>query len=152
VAVTVLNGTGTSGLAHRLAGELRAHGFARATPLNGRPPGAFQASAVDYASGHHADAQSVAHALGVAQVQPLEASVAALAGAATVVVIAGADKAPAGSGEATGGAAGASGTTGAAGGGEAPAGGTGATGAGATSGGEAGSAAGTGAGAAGTAP
>ena len=47
-------------------------------------------------SGHQTDAESVAHTLGVTQVQPLEASAAALAGSAKVVVIVGHDKATTG--------------------------------------------------------
>ena len=48
---------------------------------------------VEYASGHQADAQRVARALGVTQAQPIEGTVASLAGSATVVVIVGLDKA-----------------------------------------------------------
>jgi hypothetical protein len=91
--VVVLNGTGTSGLAHRVSGVLRQRGYAQATPLNGRPPGANQVTVVEYASGHRTDAQGVARSLGVAQAQPMEAAVASLSGSATVVVIVGLDKA-----------------------------------------------------------
>jgi uncharacterized membrane protein YeiB len=91
--VVVLNGTGTTGLAHRVSGELTQHGFSRAAPLNGRPPGTNQATVVEYAGGHRADAQGVARALGVTQAQPMEGTVASLAGSATVVVIVGLDKA-----------------------------------------------------------
>jgi LytR cell envelope-related transcriptional attenuator len=91
--VVVLNGTGTTGLAHRVSGELRQGGFTRSTALNGRPPGANQVTVVEYASGHQADAQSVAKALGVSQAQPIEGTVSSLAGPATVVVIVGLDKA-----------------------------------------------------------
>jgi hypothetical protein len=92
-SVVVLNGTGTTGLAHRVSGELTQHGFSRATALNGRPPGANQVTVVEYAGGHKADAQGVARALGVTQAQPMEGTVASLAGSATVVVIVGLDKA-----------------------------------------------------------
>jgi LytR cell envelope-related transcriptional attenuator len=91
--VVVLNGTSTSGLAHRVSGELRQRGYTQATPLSGRPPGANQVTVVEYASGHRADAQSVARSLGVAQAQPMEAAVASLSGSATVAVIVGLDKA-----------------------------------------------------------
>jgi hypothetical protein len=91
--VVVLNGTGTTGLAHRVSNELRQGGYTRASALNGRPPGANQVTVVEYASGHRADAQSVAHALGAAQAQAIEGTVASLAGSATVVVIVGLDKA-----------------------------------------------------------
>jgi len=91
--VAVLNGTGTTGLAHRVSGELRSHGYSKATALDGRPPGANQVTVVEYSSGHRAQAQSVAGSLGVSQAQPMEGTVASLAGSATVVVIVGLDKA-----------------------------------------------------------
>ena len=91
--MAVLNGTETTGLAHRISGNLHQSGYSRATALNGRPPGANQVTVVEYASGHRADAQGVARALGVTQAQPMEGTVASLAGSATVVVIVGLDKA-----------------------------------------------------------
>jgi hypothetical protein len=91
--VAVLNGTGTTGLAHRVSSELRQGGFSRASALNGRPPGSNQVTVVEYAGGHRADAQRVARLLGVTQAQPMEGTVASLAGSATVVVIVGLDKA-----------------------------------------------------------
>jgi hypothetical protein len=95
-SVAVLNGTETTGLAHRFSGALQQRGYSQATALAGRPAGENQASVVEYASGHQADAEGVAHAIGVTRVQPLEASVASLGGSAKVVVIVGADKAAAG--------------------------------------------------------
>ena len=56
---------------------------------------------VEYAPGHHAEAAAVARALGVSQSQPLEQSVGSLAPGASVVVVAGSDKAP-GGGEGSG--------------------------------------------------
>jgi hypothetical protein len=91
--VVVLNGTSTTGLAHRLSAGLRHSGYSRATPQDGTPPGSFQTTVVEYAPGHHAEAQAVAHALGESELQPLETSVGSLAGGAPVVVIAGQDKA-----------------------------------------------------------
>jgi hypothetical protein len=91
--VVVLNGTSTTGLAHRVSGELSQHGFSRATALNGHPPGANQVTVVEYVSGHRAEAQSVARTLGVTQAQPIEGTVSSLAGSASVVVIVGLDKA-----------------------------------------------------------
>jgi len=107
--VAVLNGTSTEGLAHRLSASLQQSGYTQSVALNGTPPGSHQTSVVEYASGHRADAQGVANALGVSQVQPMEASVSGLTAGATVVVVAGLDKATAatGSGEAAGGATGA---------------------------------------------
>jgi hypothetical protein len=97
--VDVLNGTNTTGLAHRIAGELQKNGYSQATALAGRPSGSNQATIVQYAGGHQSDAQALAHSLSVSQVQPLEGSVAALAPAASVVVIVGLDRASAGGGE-----------------------------------------------------
>jgi LytR cell envelope-related transcriptional attenuator len=92
-SVAVLNGTETSGLAHRVAEQLHQGGYSQAAALNGRPPGANQVTVVEYASGHRADAAGVSSALGVGQAQPIEATVSSLAGSATVVVIVGLDKA-----------------------------------------------------------
>ena len=94
--VAVLNGTSTPNLAHRLSASLQQSGYSQATPLNGTPPGSHQATVVEYSSGHRAEAAQVAQALGVTQVQPIEAAVAPLAGSSTVIVIAGLDKAGAG--------------------------------------------------------
>jgi hypothetical protein len=103
--VDVLNGTNTTGLAHRIAGELQKNGYSQATALAGRPSGSNQASIVQYAGGHQGDAQAVAHSLSVSQVQPLEGSIASLAPAASVVVIVGLDRASAGGGEESSGGA-----------------------------------------------
>jgi hypothetical protein len=97
--VDVLNGTGTTGLAHRVAGDLQKSGYSQATALAGRPSGSNQTTLVEYAAGHQGDAQGVAHSISVSQLQPLEGSVASLAPAATVVVIVGLDKASAAGGE-----------------------------------------------------
>jgi hypothetical protein len=91
--VAVLNATETNGLAHQTAGELQQNGYSQAEALNGRPPGSGQVSVVEYASGHQAEAEGVAHSVDVTHVQPIEAAVTALAGSATVVVIVGEDKA-----------------------------------------------------------
>jgi hypothetical protein len=95
--VVVLNGTSTPNLAHRLSASLQQSGYSQAAPLSGTPPGSHQTTIVEYSSGHRAEAAQVAQALGVTQVQPMEAAVSPLAGSSTVVVIAGLDKAgPAG--------------------------------------------------------
>jgi hypothetical protein len=93
INVVVLNGTEVTGAAHRISAELGQSGYTRATPLDGRPPGANQVSVVQYVSGHQAEAQAVARTLGVALAAPIEPAVASLAGPATVVVIVGLDKA-----------------------------------------------------------
>jgi hypothetical protein len=96
LSVVVLNGTETTGLAHRVSGQLQQSGYAHASALSGRPPGANQVTVVQYAPGHKADAEGVAHTVGAAQAQPLEETVSSLAPSASVVVIVGLDKAPAG--------------------------------------------------------
>jgi hypothetical protein len=92
IQVAVLNGTETTGLAHRVSGELQQAGYSQAGALNGSPPGPNQVTLVEYAGGHQGDAESVAHSLAASHVQPLESGVASLAGTASVVVIVGADK------------------------------------------------------------
>jgi hypothetical protein len=94
-SVAVLNGTETTGLAHRIAGDLQQRGYSQAAALGGHPSGAGQSTVVEYASGHKADAEAVARSLAVTSVQPIEEAVASLAGSAKVVVIVGADKATA---------------------------------------------------------
>jgi hypothetical protein len=96
IPVAVLNATETTGLAHRVSGELQRAGYAQALPLAGRPPVSGQTTVVQYAPGHQGEAEAVARSLSVGGAQPLEASVAALAGSAGVVVIVGADKSAAG--------------------------------------------------------
>lgn len=92
-SVTVLNGTETEGLARRVASELQQGGYSQAAAAFGRPPGANEATVVEYATGHQADAEGIAHSLSVSHVQPIEQAVSALAPSATVVVIVGTDKA-----------------------------------------------------------
>jgi hypothetical protein len=94
-SVAVLNGTSINGLAHSLSKDLQQSGYAQASALDGTPPGSHPTTIIEYSSGHHAEAQGVASALSVTQVQPIETAVSSLAGAATVVVIAGEDKASA---------------------------------------------------------
>lgn len=93
VNVVVLNGTTTTGLAHHVSEELQQHGYTKAAAQTGQPPGANQVTVVEYASGHQGDAQRVARSLGVTQAQPIESTVASMAGSASVVVIVGLDKA-----------------------------------------------------------
>jgi hypothetical protein len=109
--VAVLNGTSINGLAHSLSKDLQQSGYAQANALNGTPPGSHPTTVIEYTSGHHAEAQGVASALSVTQVQPMETAVSSLAGTATVVVIAGEDKASA-VGETSGAGGGANSATG----------------------------------------
>jgi hypothetical protein len=92
-SVVVLNGTEQTGLAHRISSELQQNGYSQADALDGRPPGANEATVVEYASGHQADAAGVAKSLAVSHVEPMEQAVAVLAGSAKVVVVVGTDKA-----------------------------------------------------------
>jgi hypothetical protein len=94
MTVVVLNGTSTAFLAHHLAADLQQDGYTHASASGGVPPGTHAITVVQYTSGHRADAQAVAKALNVTQVQAIESSTATLAGSpATVVVLAGADQA-----------------------------------------------------------
>ena len=94
--VVVLNATETNGLAHQLSANLQQSGYTQSAALDGHPTGR-STSVVEYESGHHTEAEHVAQTLGIAQVSPLEGTVMPLAPGATVVVIAGADQAAAGS-------------------------------------------------------
>jgi hypothetical protein len=91
--VSVLNGTETTGLARRVSTSLQTKGYSQAAAQFGSPPGTHEVTVVEYAGGHQTDAEGVARALSLSHVQPMEQAVAALAGAAKVVVIVGADEA-----------------------------------------------------------
>jgi hypothetical protein len=93
IHVAVLNGTNTNGLAHHLSASLQQSGYSQAVALDGTPPGEHPTSIVEYAAGDSAEAERVARVLSVSQVQPMESSVAGLAGGSAVVVVAGLDKA-----------------------------------------------------------
>jgi hypothetical protein len=93
ISVAVLNGTETTGLAHRIADELKHAGYTQATAQSGTPPTSGGASAVEFAEGHQGEAESVARSLSIGHVVPLESAVGSLAGTASVVVVVGADKA-----------------------------------------------------------
>ncbi len=90
--VAVLNATEAEGLASRTASALQQNGYSQAAAHFGKPPGSGQVSVVEYASGHQAEAEGVAHSLSVSHVLPIEAAVTALAGSAGVVVIVGSDR------------------------------------------------------------
>jgi hypothetical protein len=93
VTVAVLNGTTVPGLAATLSDEVNAAGFKVGTITNFSDQQLAE-SVVQYAPGHQAEAKAVSRRLGIAQREPLGPSSQALAGDATVIVIAGADKAP----------------------------------------------------------
>jgi hypothetical protein len=93
VTVAVLNGTTVSGLAAALRDHIAAAGFKKGT-INDFSDQQLAESVVEYAAGHEADAKAVGRRVGISQREPVTANSRALAGDATVIVIAGADKAP----------------------------------------------------------
>ncbi len=96
--VVVLNATTTTGLAHRISGNLQQSGYTQAAALDAQPAGR-STSVVQYAEGHKPEAEHVAQTLGIGETAPLESALAGQVGSATVVVIAGADQAALGGGE-----------------------------------------------------
>jgi hypothetical protein len=93
VTVAVLNGTTVPGLAATLSDEVGAAGFKVGTITNFTDQQLAE-SVVQYAPGHEDEARVVSRRLHIAQREPVNPSSQALAGDATVIVIAGADKAP----------------------------------------------------------
>jgi hypothetical protein len=93
VTVAVLNGTTVPGLAAALSDRLAAGGFTKGT-INNYSDQQLAESVVQYAPGHQAEANEVRRRLGISRREPIAADSRALAGDATVIVIAGTDKAP----------------------------------------------------------
>jgi LytR cell envelope-related transcriptional attenuator len=93
VTVAVLNGTTVPGLAAALRDEIVAAGFKKGT-INNFSDQQLAESVVEYAPGREAEAEAVSRRLGISQSEPVTENSRALAGDATVIVIAGADKAP----------------------------------------------------------
>ena len=93
VTVAVLNGTTVPGLAAALRDQIGAAGFKKGT-INNFSDQQLAESVVEYAPGHQAEAKAVSRTVGISQREPVTADSRALAGDATVIVIAGADKAP----------------------------------------------------------
>jgi LytR cell envelope-related transcriptional attenuator len=94
VTVAVLNGTMVPGLAARLRDQIAAAGFKKGT-IDDFSDKQLPESVVQYAPGHQAEAKAVGRTVGVGQLEPLTDNSRALAGDATVILIAGADKAAA---------------------------------------------------------
>jgi hypothetical protein len=94
VTVAVLNGTTVPGLAATLADQVTAAGFKAGTIANFGPNQQLAESVVQYASGHEREAAAVSRKLGIGQRETASAESRELAGDATVIVIAGGDKAP----------------------------------------------------------
>jgi hypothetical protein len=93
VTVAVLNGTTVPGLAAALRDQIAAAGFKKGM-INVFSDQQLAESVVQYAPGHEAEATAVGRTVGIGQREPVTADSRALAGDATVIVIAGADKAP----------------------------------------------------------
>jgi hypothetical protein len=93
VTVSVLNGTTAPGLAAALREQIAAAGFNKG-PIDVFSDQQLAESVVHYAPGHQAEAKAVGRVVGVSRLEPVTGGSRALAGEATVIVIAGADKAP----------------------------------------------------------
>ncbi len=93
VTVAVLNGTTVDGLAATLRDQIAAAGFKRGT-IDVYSDQQLVESVVQYAPGRQAAAKAVGRRLGISRSAPVTADSRALAGDATVIVIAGADKGP----------------------------------------------------------
>jgi hypothetical protein len=93
VTVAVLNGTTVPGLAATLSDEVTAAGFNVGTITNFSDQQLAE-SVVQYAPGHEREAAVVSRRLKIGQREATNPSSQELAGDATVIVIAGADKAP----------------------------------------------------------
>jgi LytR cell envelope-related transcriptional attenuator len=93
VTVAVLNGTTVPGLAAALSEQIAAAGFRKGT-IDVFSDQTLTESIVQYAPGHQAEAKAVGRTVGITRSEPVTADGRALAADATVIVIAGADKAP----------------------------------------------------------
>jgi hypothetical protein len=91
VEVAVLNGTSVPGLAGKVGDDVQVNGFRLGTISNSRTR--FDQTVVMYQPHQRRAARRVAHDLGVKPVQAIDRQTERIAGAADVVVIAGADRA-----------------------------------------------------------
>jgi hypothetical protein len=95
VTVAVLNGTTVPGLAKQVSDRVAAQGFQVGTVANTADQEQQRAeSVVLFAPGHRNEARVVSRRLSINQRQPIDPGSQELAGDATVVVIAGADRSP----------------------------------------------------------
>lgn len=90
IAVAVLNGTSTPGLAAPVGRTLRENGFHEGAISATRKQ--YQQTVVMYGGGDKRAAERVAQALGVTPIQRIDKTTRAIAGNAPVVVIVGADR------------------------------------------------------------
>jgi hypothetical protein len=93
VTVAVLNGTTVPGLAAALRDQIAAAGFKKGT-IDTFSDQQLAESVIQYAPGRQAEAKAVGRRVGISRREPVTADGRALAPDATVIVIAGADKAP----------------------------------------------------------
>jgi hypothetical protein len=93
VTVAVLNGTTVPGLAATLREQIAAAGFRRGI-IDVYSDQQLASSVVQYAPGYQSAAKDVSNRLGISRREPIAADSRALVADATVIVIAGADKAP----------------------------------------------------------
>jgi hypothetical protein len=93
VTVAVLNGTTVPGLAAALRDQIAGAGFKKGM-IDVFSDQQLAESVVQYAPGHQAEAKAVSRTVGISQREPVTDDSRAVAGDATVIVIAGADKAP----------------------------------------------------------
>jgi hypothetical protein len=93
VTVAVLNGTTVPGLAATLREQIGVAGFRRGI-IDVYSDQQLAGSVVQYAPGYQSAAKDVSDRLGISRREPIGAESRALAADATVIVIAGADKAP----------------------------------------------------------
>jgi LytR cell envelope-related transcriptional attenuator len=91
VTVSVLNGTTVPGLAASIADRVEANGFVAGNIDNSPDQGARNESVVLFAPGAEREAVAVARRLGISQREPIDAESRAIAGDASVVVVAGPD-------------------------------------------------------------
>ena len=91
MTVAVLNGTTVQGLAAQLADRVESAGFTSGTIANGTDQTRAE-SVVLFAPGKEREAAAVSRRLGIPQREPVDPASQGLAGDATVVVVAGADK------------------------------------------------------------
>jgi hypothetical protein len=98
ITVAILNGTTITGLASETANKLVEQGFTRGNTKTGNADSAGQQaqSVVEYSANNARQARFVANKLGISDIEPIDTQTQAKAGDATVAVIIGADRVPAG--------------------------------------------------------
>ena len=94
VTVSVLNGTTIPGLAASIGDKVEAQGFVLGNVDNSADQGARNESVVLFTDGAEREATAVGRRLGISQREPIDPTSQAIAGDASVVVIAGTDLTP----------------------------------------------------------